>query len=296
MKEQYVCFEDQYFAYLKKILDDGTVCVSERQTDDQKVTRTKRIWGHMFEIDLQKEFPLLYSKHVAVVSAIREILWIMKKQSNNINDLLPHIWDKWADSDGSIRDTYGMQVRKPFNHPIGKYPSQVHGVLGILDKDPSTRHGVIDMWDSTTLDNNNCIPCCYTSHYTIMDGKLNIHVTQRSADSIIGLPFNIAQYAFLGLAFARHLGVEPGKYIHTVTDGHIYEDQYGNFDTGEMTADFAEFMSNHENRPVDHVMKPEVEFDESSTSFWDITDFNFKVKGYKAEVDCCRDIPFNVTK
>lgn len=292
-------FEDQYFDLLDKILKEGTVCISGRQSEGQKVTRTKRIWGHQFEIDLGKEFPLLYSKHVAVKSAIREILWIMKKQSNNINDLIPHIWDKWADEDGSIRDTYGMRIRQPFNHPLGHYPSQVHGVLGILDKDPSTRHAVIDMWKSDTLDNNNCIPCCYTSHYTIMDGKLNIAVMQRSADSIIGLPFNIAQYAFLARAFARHLGVAPGKYVHVITDAHIYEDQYGDFETGEMSKGFEKLMNNHKewtDCPSHGFFHPGIVFDNASTSFWDITDYNFDVRDYEIGVDCCKDIEFNVTK
>lgn len=291
-------FENQYFGMIEKILKDGTVCVSGRQSEGEKVTRTKRIWGHLFEIDLQEEYPLLYSKHVAVKSAIREILWIMQKQSNNIHDLIPKIWDKWADEDGSIRDTYGAQVARPFNHPLGEFPDQVHGVLGILGIDPSTRHGVIDMWKSETLNDNNCIPCCYSSHYTIMDGKLNIAVVQRSADSIIGLPFNIAQYAFLAKAFARHLGVEPGKYIHLITDAHIYEDQYGNFDTGEMTADFAELMANHEKYVKEDIgMDPDVKFDESvGTDFWAITDHNFEIEGYEIGKDCCRDIPFSVTK
>lgn len=289
-------FENQYFDLLDKILTDGTVCVSGRQSDGEKVTRTKRIWGHLFEIDLEKEYPLLYSKHVAVKSAIREILWIMQKQSNNINDLIPHIWDKWADEDGSIRKTYGWQVGRPFNHPLGEFPNQVAGVLGILEKDPSTRHGVIDMWQSETLNDNNCIPCCYTSHYTIMDGKLNIAVIQRSADSIIGLPFNIAQYAFLAKAFARHLGVKPGKYTHFITDAHIYENQFGNFDTGERNPGFAQLMENHERYVKEGiVMTPDVVFSES-TSFWDITDHNFDVTGYKAGVDCCNDINFDVTK
>lgn len=83
------------------------------------MTRTKRIWGYTFDIDLGEEYPLLYSKHVAVKSAIREILWIMQKQSNNIKDLIPKIWDKWADKDGSIRKTYGWQIHRPVNHPLG---------------------------------------------------------------------------------------------------------------------------------------------------------------------------------
>ena len=297
-------FENQYFDLLDKILKEGTVCVSGRQTDDSHVTRTKRIWGHMFDIDLGQEYPLLYSKHVAVKSAIREILWIMQKQSNNIKDLIPHIWDKWADEEGSIHKTYGYQIARPVNHPLGNWPDQVSAVIGMKDGepgmltiDPSTRHAVINMWEGETLDDNNCPPCCYTSHYTIMDGKLNIAVIQRSADSIIGLPFNIAQYAFLAKAFARHLGLQPGKYIHVITDAHIYENQYGNFDTGELNPGFEKLMKNHqEYLESGKVMNPEVKFDEGSTSFWDITDHNFDVTGYKAGVDCCEDISFDVTK
>ena len=297
-------FEDQYFDLLDKILREGTVCVSGRQTDDSHVTRTKRIWGYTFDIDLGEEYPLLYSKHVAVKSAIREILWIMQKQSNNIKDLIPKIWDKWADKDGSIRKTYGWQIHRPVNHPLGNWPDQVSAVIGTKDDepgmlqiDPSTRHCVINMWDGETLDDNNCPPCCYTSHYTVMDGKLNIAVIQRSADSIIGLPFNIAQYAFLAKAFARHLGLQPGRYIHVITDAHIYENQYGNFDTNELNPGFAELMQNHQEYLVSgKVMNPDVKFDESSTSFWDITDHNFEVTGYRSGIDCCKDISFDVTK
>lgn len=297
-------FEDQYFDLLDKILREGTVCVSGRQTDDSHVTRTKRIWGYTFDIDLGEEYPLLYSKHVAVKSAIREILWIMQKQSNNIKDLIPKIWDKWADKDGSIRKTYGWQIHRPVNHPLGNWPDQVSAVIGTKDDepgmlqiDPSTRHCVINMWDGETLDDNNCPPCCYTSHYTVMDGKLNIAVIQRSADSIIGLPFNIAQYAFLAKAFARHLGLQPGRYIHVITDAHIYENQYGNFDTNELNPGFAKLMQNHKDYLVSgKVMNPDVKFDESSTSFWDITDHNFEVTGYTSGIDCCKDISFDVTK
>lgn len=288
-------FEDQYFDLLDKILKEGTVCVSGRQTDDSHVTRTKRIWGYLFDIDLQEEYPLLYSKHVAVKSAIREILWIMQKQSNNINDLLPHIWDQWADEAGSIHQTYGYQIHKPVNHPLGEWPDQVHAVLGMLEKDPSTRHAVINMWDGETLRDNNCPPCCYTSHYTVMDGKLNIAVIQRSADSIIGLPFNIAQYAFLANAFARHLGLQPGKYIHLITDAHIYENQYGNFATNELTPDFKKLMENHKNFDPDK-FSPKVVFPEGADFFKDITDHNFDVEGYKIGVDCCEDLTFEVTK
>ena len=187
----------------------------------------------------------------------------------------------------------------------GHWPDQVSAIIGrkgiadsgMLQIDPSTRHCIINMWDGETLYDNNCPPCCYTSHYTVMDGKLNIAVIQRSADTIIGLPFNIAQYAFLAKAFARHLGLQPGRYIHVITDAHIYENQYGNFDTNELNPGFDKLLKNHQDYlAFGKKMHPNVKFDESSTSFWDITDHNFEITGYKAGIDCCEDISFDVTK
>lgn len=102
--------------------------------------------GVSFTVDLQREFPVLRSKHVAVKSAIREILWIMRKQSNNIKDLIPHIWDKWADEDGCIGKSYGYQIAKPVYHNKWVYHDQVRYVLELLKKDPSSRHAVIDLW------------------------------------------------------------------------------------------------------------------------------------------------------
>lgn len=216
-------YEEQYFDGLSKILNDGVVCVSGRQSDSGNEVRTKRTWGVSFTVDLREEFPLLKSKHVAVKSAIREILWIMKKQSNNIHDLRPHIWDKWADEDGSIGKSYGYQVGHVTKHNNWIYNNQVDYVLRLLEKDPSSRHGVIDLWRCDELSEMNLVPCCYTSHFAILDGRLCCMLTQRSGDYLIGVPFNTAQYAFLTIAFARHLGVEPGILIHNISDAHIYE-------------------------------------------------------------------------
>lgn len=295
----YTKFEEQYINALKNIEDNGIVCVSGRQTNDEVVTRTKRVWGTQFNIDLQKEFPVLRSKHVAVYTAIREILWIMQKQSNNIKDLRGAIWDQWADENGCIGTTYGYNVAKPVRTKSYVYHDQVRYVLGLLEKDPSSRHGVIDIWDGTTIATQNCVPCCFASHWAILDGKLNVCVIQRSADMMIGLPFNVAQYAFLALAFARHLGVEPGMYIHQITDAHIYENQYGTFDDGGVRSDaFQEQMDNwmkivsgcfHGN------VLPYVEFPED-TDFFALTDDNFKVHNYKAPEFCFEDIKYDVTK
>ena len=305
---QNLSFEDQYFNALKNILTNGTVCISGRQTDDSHVTRTKRVWGTQFVIDMSKGIlPLMRSKHVAVKGSIQEILWIYQKCSNNVNDLIPKIWNQWADDDGSIRKTYGYQIGKETNAKCGHYPDQTHYVLDLLGKDSSSRHGVFNMWDCETLDDNNCVPCCYTCHFAILDGKLNLMVTQRSADMIIGLPWNISQYAALLLMFARHLGVEPGTYIHNISDAHIYEDQYGSFDAIDedasnifdnesLTDAFRDLITNYENRDRFPEIHATLQLDDSSTDFWSITDHNFKIEGYKIWEDCFEDVKFPVTK
>lgn len=299
-------YEEQYFDGLNQILEQGVVCVSGRQSEGERVTRTKRKWGVSFTVDLQKEFPVLKAKHVAVKSAIREILWIMSKQSNNINDLIPHIWDKWADEDGSVGKSYGYQVARTVKHNHWIYPNQVKYVLDLLTKDPSSRHAVIDLWRCDELSEMNLCPCVYTSHFAIMDGKLNCMITQRSGDYLVGVPFNTTQYAFLTIAFARHLGVEPGILIHNISDAHVYERQYGNFDTGEQTESFKTLMRNYgkmcgEGNEADCEelyglvnAKPELKITAEGTDFFNIGDYDFEVYSYSAGIHCFEDIKFEV--
>lgn len=302
----YKFYEEQYFDGLKKIMNEGVVCVSGRQSEGDRVTRTIRTWGVSFTVDLQKEFPVLKSKHVAVKSAIREILWIMRKQSNNINDLIPHIWDKWADEDGSIQKSYGYQVGRVTKHNSWIYNNQVEFVLKLLEKDPSSRHGVIDLWRCDELSEMNLCPCCYTSHFAILDGKLNCMLTQRSGDYLVGVPFNTTQYAFLTIAFARHLGVEPGILIHNISDAHVYERQYGNFEAGMANDSFKRLLSNYsdlcgETTHTDYdtiyaigQSKPKLVITAEGTDFFNIGDFDFEVENYVAGVNCYEDIKFEV--
>lgn len=302
----YVNYEEQYFNGLKDIMENGVVCVSGRQSDGNRVTRTKRKWGVSFTIDLQKEFPVLKSKHVAVKSSIREILWIMRKQSNNINELIPHIWDKWADPDGSVGKSYGYQVARETKHNGIVYNNQVDYVLRLLEKDPSSRHAVIDLWRCDELDEMNLCPCVYTSHFAIMDGKLNCMVTQRSGDYLVGVPFNTTQYAFLTIAFARHLGVEPGILLHNISDAHIYESQYGDFDTEEQTESYSKLLHNYDklcgkgdDNDCEELYgmansKPELRFETATNSFWEINDHCFFVDNYVAGINCFEDLEFEV--
>jgi len=218
MKKKYVPYEEQYMSIAQEIMETGF-----RQLNQRTGIETIRVPHAIIEVDLEKEpVPILKCKNVFWKTALKEILWIMQKQSNNINDLKAHIWDDWADENGSIGKSYGYQVAK--NVTIGgkTYESQVHYVLEKLASDSSDRRCVIDLWNVDDLNDMNLCPCCYSSIWTIVDGKLNCMLVQRSSDYLVGVPFNTTQYALLTHLFARHIGVEPGILTHCMADAHIY--------------------------------------------------------------------------
>lgn len=146
----------------------------------------------------------------------------MQSQSNNINDLDAHIWDQWADPDGSIGKSYGYQVGKQVVADGITYESQVHYILRRLANDSSDRRALIDLWNVDDLGEMNLNPCCFASHWTVIDGKLNCLLMQRSCDFLVGVPFNTTQYAMLTCLFAHHLGLQPGRLTHIMSDVHIY--------------------------------------------------------------------------
>ena len=205
-------YEKQYMTILENIYTKGT-----EEKNERTGVVTRRIPHAVITVDVGKEFPILKSKEVIWKSAIEEILWIMQKQSNNIKDLRPHIWDSWADQNGSIGKAYGYQITK-FN--------QVDYILDRLEKDPSDRRCLIDLWNFEDLNDMNLVPCCYTSTWNIIDGKLNCMLTQRSGDFPVGVPFNTLQYAALLMMFSKHLHVKPGRLTHCISDAHIYETQF----------------------------------------------------------------------
>lgn len=210
-------YEEQYMDILNNVMTNGSENINKRTG-----VGTKRIPNAVINVDLQKEFPILKSKQVFWKTALKEILWIMKDQSNNINDLDAHIWDEWADEEGSIGKAYGFQIAKNVTIDGKTYDSQVHYILETLKEDPSSRRAVIDLWNVDDLGDMNLTPCCYSSVWNIIDGKLNCLLVQRSADYLVGVPFNTTQYALLTFMFARHLGVEVGILTHVMADCHIY--------------------------------------------------------------------------
>lgn len=214
-------YEDRYITNLKYILTAGN-----RELNQRTGIVTYRVPSTQIIVDLTKEFPILLSKKVNWKSAVKEILWIMQRQSNRINELDSHIWDSWADEDGTIGKAYGYQVAQPVKRSADKiYSNQVEYVLNTLAKDPSNRECVINMWNVADLDRMNLVPCAYSSIWSIVNGRLNCMLVQRSADYPVGVPFNTTQYAVLTHLFARHLGVKAGLLTHVMADSHIYENQ-----------------------------------------------------------------------
>lgn len=272
--KEYVRYEEQYIGILKNILDNGF-----RELNQRTGEVTIRTPAAIIQVDLQKEFPILTTKSVNWKSALHEILWIMQKQSNNVNDLVPHIWDEWADDDGSIGKAYGYQAHKRVNDGAVEWSSQVHYVLGRLAANKSDRRAMIELWNVDDMRYMNLVPCCHTSTWTIIDNKLNCLLDQRSADMALGVPFNTTQYALLTILFARHLGVEPGILTHVMADAHIYEkhesgirEQIGRYDNGDV----------HDT--------PTVEFLTEDTDF-----FNFRVEDINLKNYVHEDrIPFEV--
>lgn len=282
---------------LKRIINEGSVEVSERQSNGNNIVRTKRLWGVNFRVDLEKEFPILRSKRVAITSACREIIWIMIKQSNNMHDLIPHIWDTWADADGSIRKSYGYQIAKPVHHTTGTYLNQLYYVRQLLHKDSTSRYAVLDMWCPGELYDMNCVSYCYTSHFSIIGGRLNCMVTQRSGDYMIGVVFNTSQYAFLSLALARDLGVRPGILLHNISDAHIYEDHYGSFDKDFPTNEsFLKLLNNYRHLDTLSTEPVECEFLNTDTNIGALRDHDFKFNNYKVGINCFDKIDFEATK
>lgn len=224
-------YESQYISALRGIYENGFADGVNERTGKS----TKRLPGIVFQVDLSKEFPILKSKFVAGKTALREILWIWQCQSNNIHDLKAHIWDEWADANGSIGTAYGAQIRKPvciYTDPVHKtpesfraYKNQTEYVLEYLREFPNGRWANVTLWNVADLYGMNLVPCCHTVTWNLDGGKLNCVLDQRSGDMPYGVPFNTTQYAELTILFARDLGVEPGLMTHVIADAHIYDNQ-----------------------------------------------------------------------
>lgn len=213
----------------ENILKFGTDTKGEKvrpHWEDGTPAYTIKRFGVVNEYDLRKEFPALTVRRIALKSAMDEILWIYQKKSNNIKDLNSHIWDEWADENGSIGTCYGWTIGHEFKYK-GKMIDQMDCVLKQLKETPFSRRIMTNMYQYDYLAGGGLEPCAYSMNYNVTEEHgqlvLNAILNQRSQDMLAANGWNVAQYAILLMMVAQVSGMIAGKLIHVITDAHIYD-------------------------------------------------------------------------
>lgn len=190
--------------------------------EDGTPAHTVKKFGLVNRYDLSEEFPLLTLRRTFYRSAIEEILWIYQKKSNNIRELSSHIWDSWADENGSIGKAYGYQMSVKHKFPEGEF-DQVDKALYDLKHDPASRRILLNMYNHADLSEMALAPCAYSLTLNVSSGKLNAVLNQRSQDMLTASNWNVCQYSALVIMFAKAGGLQPGELVHVIADAHIYD-------------------------------------------------------------------------
>lgn len=208
----------------EKILTDGFSTEGETvraHWEDGSPAYTIKTFGVVNRYDLSEEFPALTLRPTAIKSAMDEILWIWQRKSNNIHDLKPHIWDEWADEDGSIGKAYGYQMAKKYQFAQGEM-DQVDNVLWQLKNQPQSRRIMTNIYNFADLSEMNLEPCAYSMTFNVTGSRLNAILNQRSQDILAANNWNVVQYSILLMMFAQVCGLEAGELVHVISDAHIY--------------------------------------------------------------------------
>ena len=207
------------------ILDNGYSTEGEKvrpKWEDGSYAYTIKRFGVVNRYDLSKEFPALTLRKTFFKSAVDEILWIWQKKSNNVHDLKSHIWDEWADPDGSIGKAYGYQLGVKHQYKEGMI-DQVDRVLFDLKENPYSRRIMTNIYVHEDLHAMNLYPCAYSMTFNVTDGRLNAVLNQRSQDILAANNWNVVQYAVLLHMIAQVSGLEAGELVHVIADAHIYD-------------------------------------------------------------------------
>lgn len=207
----------QYQDLLRRILDEGVV------KDDRTGTGTKSVFGHQMRFDLSEGFPLLTTKKLHLKSIIYELLWFLRGDTNvrYLNEHGVSIWDEWAGPDGSLGHIYGYQWRSWPDYRGGSI-DQIEEAVRLIRTQPDSRRIIVSAWNVADLPAMNLPPCHLLFQFYVADGRLSLGLYQRSADTFLGVPFNIASYALLLTMMAQVCGLEPGEFVHTTGDTHLY--------------------------------------------------------------------------
>ena len=209
----------------KSIIEEGTWVTDEKvrpKWEDGTPAYTKKKFCVVNRYDLSKEFPLLTLRPIGLKSAIDEILWIYQKKSNNIHDLNSHIWDSWADENGSIGKAYGYQMGVKHKYREGEF-DMIDRVIYDLKHNPCSRRIMTNMYNFADLSEMALYPCAYSMTFNVVEGRLCAILNQRSQDMLAANAWNVAQYAALIHMLAQVTGLQPGEFVHVIADAHIYD-------------------------------------------------------------------------
>jgi len=207
----------QYHDLLEHLLQNGV------QKHDRTGTGTVSSFGYQMRFNLQDGFPMVTTKKLHVKSIIHELLWFLKGDTNiaYLKENGVRIWDEWADKDGNLGPVYGQQWRS-WTTKNGETIDQIKQLLDAIHKNPDSRRLIVSAWNVADVENMALPPCHCLFQFYVANGKLSCQLYQRSADTFLGVPFNIASYALLTLMVAQVCGLEPGEFVHTFGDVHIY--------------------------------------------------------------------------
>ena len=250
----------QYLDLLRHILDNGT------DKGDRTGTGTRSVFGYQMRFNLQEGFPLLTTKKLHLKSIIYYLLWFLRGDTNvkYLQDHGVRIWNEWAGPDGDLGHIYGYQWRSWPDYK-GGFIDQISRAVDDIKNNPDSRRIIVSAWNVGDLDNMNLPPCHAFFQFYVADGRLSLQLYQRSADTFLGVPFNIASYALLLMMMAQVTGLRAGDFVHTLGDTHIYRNHF----------DQVRLQLTREPRPL-----PTMTINPDVKSIFDFTYDDFTLTGY----------------
>lgn len=250
----------QYHDLLQHILDNGT------RKDDRTGTGTVACFGYQMRFNLSEGFPMVTTKKLHLKSIIYELLWFLNGDTNvkYLQDNGVRIWNEWADENGDLGPVYGKQWRS-WQKPNGGSVDQIERAMDLIKNNPDSRRILVNAWNVGELDDMALTPCHCLFQFYVADGKLSCQLYQRSADTFLGVPFNIASYALLTMMMADQAGLGYGDFVHTFGDVHLYSNHL----------DQARLQLSREVRPL-----PKMNINKNVKSLYDYTYEDFDLEGY----------------
>ena len=252
--------ERQYLDLLSEVMATGA------RRPDRTGTGTVGVFGRQMRFDLAAGFPLLTTKRVHFKSVVLELIWFLKGLTNVawLQERGCTIWDEWAAADGELGPVYGKQWRS-WAAPDGRTIDQIAQVLRSIRQTPESRRHIVSAWNPADVEEMALPPCHCLFQFHVADGRLSCQLYQRSADLFLGVPFNIASYALLTMQVARVTGLEPGEFVHTLGDAHLYLNHL----------DQAAIQVSREPLPLPSLVLPE------TVDLFDLDEATIRLKGYK---------------